>query len=134
MVMKQEELDKTVREPIEPLTRQEFKDWVAALRSGEYEQGHGSLCEYGKYCCLGVLAKTKNRLKSVADINPNNTNAFYFEYKPDIFGSCSYLKEDDNYYFISDDEQCRLVRLNDSGHDFNEIADFIEEHYLGEEK
>src|SRR5215469_11819332 len=34
--------------------------WTAALRSGEYEQGIGSLCLAGvngskKYCCLGVL-------------------------------------------------------------------------------
>lgn len=32
------------------------KQWVAALRSGEYEQGFGVLREAeNKYCCLGVL-------------------------------------------------------------------------------
>ena len=29
--------------------------WLAALRSGEYEQGFGKLFADGMYCCLGVL-------------------------------------------------------------------------------
>jgi hypothetical protein len=29
--------------------------WVAALRSGKYEQGDGALLMDGKFCCLGVL-------------------------------------------------------------------------------
>lgn len=33
------------------------KRWIKALRSGEYEQGHGRLhTADGKFCCLGVLA------------------------------------------------------------------------------
>lgn len=37
---------------------QEIKEmWVAALRSGEYEQGRRQLCSIdGKMCCLGVLS------------------------------------------------------------------------------
>lgn len=30
------------------------KAWVAALRSGEYEQGTGVLRAGNKYCCLGI--------------------------------------------------------------------------------
>jgi hypothetical protein len=30
--------------------------WLAALRSGEYEQGRGRLRVGDTYCCLGVLA------------------------------------------------------------------------------
>ena len=31
-------------------------DWLAALRSGDYEQGRGQLCDAeGRMCCLGVL-------------------------------------------------------------------------------
>lgn len=34
----------------------EIKDkWVAALESGEYEQGKGKLKRDNKFCCLGVL-------------------------------------------------------------------------------
>lgn len=29
--------------------------WIAALESGEYEQGKGALEAKGKFCCLGVL-------------------------------------------------------------------------------
>lgn len=29
--------------------------WLEALRSGEYTQTEGALCNDGKYCCLGVL-------------------------------------------------------------------------------
>jgi hypothetical protein len=32
------------------------RDWVKALRSGNYKQGRGRLCSVnGRYCCLGVL-------------------------------------------------------------------------------
>lgn len=31
--------------------------WLEALRSGEFQQGTGALCEGGKYCCLGVLSE-----------------------------------------------------------------------------
>lgn len=32
-------------------------DWIAALRSGNYQQGTGKLCDTtdNTYCCLGVL-------------------------------------------------------------------------------
>lgn len=32
-------------------------EWVAALRSGDYEQGRSQLSYDGKYCCLGVLCE-----------------------------------------------------------------------------
>lgn len=37
---------------------QEVKEkWVAALRSGEYEQGRGYLNRGEQFCCLGVLCE-----------------------------------------------------------------------------
>lgn len=33
------------------------KKWVAALRSGKYEQGRQFLESNGEYCCLGVAVK-----------------------------------------------------------------------------
>ena len=30
-------------------------EWVDALRSGKYDQGHGQLREQNSFCCLGVL-------------------------------------------------------------------------------
>jgi hypothetical protein len=40
------------------LTKRLKAKWVKALRSGDYEQGHGCLRDSaGGYCCLGVLAE-----------------------------------------------------------------------------
>ena len=30
------------------------KQWIEALRSGDYKQGREYLCKDGNYCCLGV--------------------------------------------------------------------------------
>lgn len=54
------------------------KKWLAALKSGEYEQGQGTLVrieESGKrYCCLGVLchlwAKEKHKKMPQYDAMP----------------------------------------------------------------
>lgn len=37
------------------MTREQKTQWVAALQSGEYQQGHSALESSGRYCCLGVL-------------------------------------------------------------------------------
>ena len=36
------------------------KAWIAALRSGKYQQGFGYLNKNENYCCLGVLADINN--------------------------------------------------------------------------
>lgn len=41
---------KTIRMP-----RHLLETWLAALRSGKYEQGEGALEFDGSFCCLGVL-------------------------------------------------------------------------------
>jgi len=52
-------MDKTIRMPKELLAK-----WLAALRSGEYEQGTGALCRDGRYCCLGVLMRIAGEKRS----------------------------------------------------------------------
>lgn len=42
--------DKTIKMP-----KASLEKWLAALRSGEYEQGAEALEHGGRYCCLGVL-------------------------------------------------------------------------------
>jgi hypothetical protein len=50
--------------------KQEIKDkWVAALLSGEYQQGHYNLKQNNKFCCLGVLC----------DIHSKETGTEWFE-------------------------------------------------------
>ncbi len=38
-----------------------IKLWIAALRSGEYQQGTGFLNPEGKYCCLGVACEVAEK-------------------------------------------------------------------------
>lgn len=53
----------------EPIARQ----WIAALRSGEYTQGQGQLCTGGKkpkHCCLGVLCEIAEKEEKLHDGAP----------------------------------------------------------------
>lgn len=117
-----------------------YKDkWLTALRSGKYRQATGRLrCDVG-FCCLGVLMNTY-------DINgwdqSDSSNTYH---KSNKFGYCDGLREGEDLYGevsqdseltsetlsifgISEDEQCRLINMNDKeGNNFNEIADYIEE-------
>lgn len=48
------------------------KRWVAALRSGKYKQGKGTLLAGGKYCCLGVLCEIVNGIVPHNSFIPEN--------------------------------------------------------------
>jgi hypothetical protein len=96
--------------------------WVTALRSGDYKQGKGKLCSLAnngieRFCCLGVLC-------DVAGVKR--------EPRPDL-GFVRYEREA-TYLpleFSVDpalwEAQSYLIRLNDKGVSFSEIADYIEE-------
>ncbi len=96
---------------------QEIKDaWVAALRSGDYQQGYESLKyvntdETAKYCCLGVLADVCALWK----VLPRNE-----------------VLEDNNGdpVLIAMEFQKELWQQNDKRIPFAEIADYIED-YIG---
>lgn len=87
--------------------------WVAALRSGEFPQGHGYLLNDGRYCCLGVLASVYGE--------PENRIGGYHS-----ISSFSPLDQilDPAYTRAL---QSHLERMNDSGCSFEEIADWIEQ-------
>lgn len=104
----------------------ELKDkWIAALRSGEYEQGRGSLYHppSDKYCCLGVLA----RIVDPTSINHYGGGVFTAADEASI--SNVYLPT--SVYMaagLQGDMQIKLTVMNDSGRkSFTEIADWIEE-------
>lgn len=80
--------------------------WLAALRSGDYEQGTGRLAEDGKFCCLGVACEVAN----IPYIG--------WESLPDSI--CMSEK-----YKISDYDCSVLAKLNDGGYSFSEIADYL---------
>lgn len=81
--------------------------WVAALRSGKFEQGRGALqkdlSSVSMYCCLGVAVACE--LTSPQGLFMN------------------FWVEDE---FIPEDIQVHLARMNDKGKSFPEIADWIE--------
>ena len=102
------------------------KKLVAALRSGEYEQGTGWLCRNGKHCCLGVASELyakehpdftvvdKDGLKSFE----GNTATCPRQVR-DWLG----LYSD---FGTTKDGNHGLVTMNDGGNSFAQIADWIE--------
>lgn len=104
--------------------------WVAALRSGEYDQGNGKLNMGGKFCCLGVLCDIAVK---EGVISPRGS-----EHSPDlvIYGDeAAWLpKEVMDWSGMRTDSgslgETSLVSMNDSGVPFLEIADTIEKDYV----
>lgn len=117
--------------------------WINALRSGEYEQTRMSLCNDGKFCCLGVLcdiyAKEKN-------ISWEESNSVCFKGEKKILGESTLLPievmeysgidKSKSLFFcgnsfnilvdLDDIGNGTLSELNDSGYTFKQIADIIE--------
>jgi hypothetical protein len=103
---------------------QHIKDWVEALRSGNYQQVQGTL--KGKkdngsvgYCCLGVFCEINNR--------DMKAYGFYED------GSPLHEGENEHYDYcremIGDIVVDKGTKMNDEGKSFYEIADMIEEEY-----
>jgi hypothetical protein len=106
--------------------------WLKALRSGEYKQGTGTLCDlrttFDKdwnqkhglaYCCLGVLKRAvtgKNDFK-------NKILGKDFARKVGL----SPPVKDPHYGHMIVHETATLVRMNDeAGYSFKQIANWIE--------
>jgi hypothetical protein len=94
------------------------KDWVAALRSGEYQQAKGRLCKVGEftgtgYCCLGVLemvAEGEVEKEPIAMFVPSD----------------EFYKRNGIDFGLVGVDAGMLAAKNDTGTSFIEIADFIE--------
>jgi hypothetical protein len=95
--------------------------WLEALRSGKYEQGQRSLKSLDrKYCCLGVLCDIMDPESwSKAGEHEGMWNSFAEsrEVLHDTALSRVGLREE---------EQKELIKMNDGGKSFKEIADHIE--------
>lgn len=85
------------------------KKWIAALRSGKYKQGKGSLYnpERREYCCIGVLGRC-------ADLR-------YLGDRGYLFAATEIAATG-----VSQTEQRHLASLNDQGCTFKQIATWIE--------
>ena len=100
--------------------------WTAALRSGEFKQGFGSLrtaCE--GLCCLGVLCELAARAKVIEATRGGNGIWFYDDatnWLPQAVQDWAGLPESNPITSSGN-----LVFLNDNlGWDFAQIADAID--------
>lgn len=100
------------------------KQWIAALRSGDYTQTCGRLTDGASYCCLGVACE----LKSVERIYSCRS---YFYFSTEMFNNVLLPRHILNEIGIAFEFQMNLSRMNDRGESFNVISYFIEEQLLG---
>ena len=129
--------------------------WVKALRSGKYKQGDGYLCQITskgkKHCCLGVLtemyqAEQKAKKKKAL---PAKVGKIYADASFDVvkYGSGECPAEElpvavrrwagiegrfGELFDVGLDGVGvyeSLSRMNDEGHSFKKIANFIEKNY-----
>ena len=115
---------------IAKMTDKEFDQWMAALRSGKYQQIQETLMgvsEFGGtgYCCLGVL----NDLFHLGpmEVESPNENGFTFE--------GHYITYNHIMKFAQDSRISRIaIGMNEEGKSFSEIANALEEYYYSEGK
>ena len=94
--------------------------WIAALRSGEYEQTTGQLRNGDSFCCLGVLCNVH------AYEHPHIAKR---QEKCGVYMGCTTMPPDAvrNWAGIHDDQYLRrFAEFNDTGSTFAQIADAIE--------
>lgn len=111
-----------------PMNPEVKAKWVAALRSGEYEQAKGVLRKADSYCCLGVLCDLSGIDTWAKDVEDMNDWVYdrFFSSLPYSVRDWAGLDSEDPQVWKDDSTQARLSDLNDSGKTFAEIADIIE--------
>lgn len=112
------------------------KEWVAALRSGDYKQGKGALRRDDTYCCFGVLCElavaagvadriVSKRLYSYgpAGTFPGNyVGAWAAGFLPSVVSKWAGLGDVGDVVVDGNS----LADLNDNGATFQDIANIIE--------
>ena len=131
------------------LTPKVKKAWVGALRSGNYDQIEGYLRLGNGYCCLGVLCdlgsgkwRKPTEAESKGEGLPHDAKIYCpvggFGDLPHDKGLDGRITLERGTYppptvveksGINKDDMSALTSLNDAGCSFDEIADFIEEHF-----
>ncbi len=102
------------------MKRKLAQKWVAALRSGKYNQTTGRLKDEIGYCCLGVLCE-------ISEARADGPGKYIENYTE--VGLKSMTGKLDPYYEPNMDT-LSLSKLNDEGYTFNEIADIIQIEYV----
>jgi len=122
--------------------KQDVKDrWVAALRSGEYEQATKKLrkpgAEKDSFCCLGVLCELAVQDEVINPVIQNRHDRNYYYggqhsvLPPDVVRWAELPNDNPmvEYELFGPDraQHYSLAELNDNGCGFGKIADVIEE-------
>lgn len=106
-----------------------IREWVTALRSGEYKQGKGSLCGNEWFCCLGVAADVGGALNDMGCLMVQFQDGQDSYREPGEFAGVAY----DDLEKICPGIHGELIEMNDAlvdgkhVNDFNAIADHIRE-------
>lgn len=120
-----------------PKLKPEYKvRWLEALRSGRYPQGTDMLrTSYDEYCCLGVLCDVVKKDLNLEWFNDDEAGWFIDHADTDIPRSVGELVFEEWHTKLADEALAALIFRNDgssehklSRHDFNQIADLVEEY------
>jgi hypothetical protein len=109
-----------------------LQDWIAALRSGEYEQGKSALTpDKGKtFCCIGVLGCLVNGEKSFRGAYGVEFQAPKDYLRDQVKFSHGQEGYDYAIMLLPDNlampTRYEVQRMNDEGRTFLEIADYLE--------
>jgi hypothetical protein len=122
--------------------KQNIRDWITALRSGEYKQTNGALFSMNydeadqlrpEYCCLGVAACVMSGETDPYDVEYNRRLGGFGVLKTvrgwtdcSAHGSLLPFPLAKDWYGISPAQVKRLAKMNDGGSTFLEIADYLE--------
>ncbi len=115
------------------MMNKEIKEkWVAALRSGDYQQGKEVLrTGQDKFCCLGVLCDLHRQEHPGYEwiFNPNREAYVYHDkltITPNLVVNWAGLSAPNPPVSSQGEARNCLATCNDKGMTFNEIADIIE--------
>lgn len=101
------------------------KKWVAALRSGEYQQGRGSLrTPADRFCCLGVACDLYGHEHHIAWKGERfQHEEFHLPFDVQDWLGLNTVK---GSYIAGNHQATNLANRNDNGANFQKIADIIE--------
>lgn len=119
-----------------------MREWVAALRSGDYLQGRGRLKTDNQYCCLGVLCDIAVKhgvlpqpiVHETPGTDGVHTIALYgagaILMPPGVVNKWADIPSALDYFKLNGLHSRDLASMNDNGKSFAEIADLIEESWI----
>jgi hypothetical protein len=108
-----------------------IKRWIRWLRETDFDQGQSVLRNENKFCCLGIACHHSAKTKK-AKIDENE-NVFYSYTETGDKSDLRLPNHFRQWIGLTSEEQQYLIDLNDTGSDFDEIADWIEENVYKQE-